>query len=793
MVCRNLARNAAHLALLLIALFALVACGGGGGDSGSSSSGSSSGGGGVGGSGGFALGATTASFRVLRGGRIPEDIRIPITVTGSRVAAVGAAFVNQVPPSWLRIGVEGTAPNYVLVLGLYGTNFPTSIDSATITVGTADSSGAVLASREVQVSYELVVGMAVGATPIDHSFVFGSSVASAPVSVTVGAAADKTWTITSNRSWLPVPGGNQTGNVTLTLSLNGAGTEAAPGGTATAQLVVQNIAEPVDRHVFNITAQIAAPRPVVSANPIRIGGFAGLDGNSTTVEVSLDTGTNAYPWTLSFDVPQSPDWLTSDVPGGNASSISPSPVTLRPGMAIGVPGNLTATAHFDAVVLGQTFRTSVPVTLRWHGQRLVPDQDGVAFSSFPSRPQPAVRTMRVRGSRDIDGIAWTAVSNQTWLTVTPSGVTGGDLTLQAEPSGLATDTVHLAEVTLTSTSANIERSERVRVGLWIGAANPLNISVNVADHTDDVVVNPVEPYAYLLSGGQVRIYNIYSGAEIHAVTDGIASGGGSLAVSSDGRTLYHANHITDELVSMDAASGAPLSSYQVVNNFGTPTDSDLIYTRVSGYPVLLTPLGNSGTTVFDVEAGTAIQSGLRLEPLRTVSHDGSRLFAIDGGSSGSTVRGYDMAFGALDGRTLQIRNVSVFSILGDGFTRQMCVSASSRRLYTLILGPLHEIDLSVNPPRFIREVPRPTSTTFSALDCNWNGRLYVSLGSSSGSVDNVLVIDPASGNSLGTFLGGPPASGQIVRLMRLSGDSRRMISVRTVSPGRAINFYDVPQ
>jgi hypothetical protein len=637
--------------------------------------------------------------------------------------------------------------------------------------------------------------------------VFGSSRTTEQISVTVGAPG-KSWTITSNQPWLPVPSTTQQGDGTLTLTVNGAGTGQAPDTTATAQLVVQNSAEPIDRHVLNISAAIVAPRPIVSVTPVALGGLTGLDGISRALEVSLDTGTNAYPVSVTLEAPQTPGWVVSDVPSANISSTQRATVTLSASPEIGTMGDYSATAHFDAVVANQTFRTSVPVTMKWHGQRLVPDLDGVAFSSFPSRPQPAARTMKIRGSRGMNNVPWTATSNQGWLTVTSSGVTGGNLTLTANPSGLATNTVHLAEVTLTSSSANIERSEKIRVGFWRGATNPANTAVNLTDFPFALVVNPVEPYAYALYGGAVHVYNIYTGVEIATFTGdfnnlvGGSSYPASIEISSDGSKLFVANSISERVMAVDAATGKLLAAYPSVNRFGGPLDSRLRYIRTNGYPLLLTPFGDLSTFVVDLEVGSGVQlarKGVQLfeefQALRTVSPDGSRMFTIDDASTTETVNEYALAFGVLGGRVLQVNVANAFYTFNGGNTRQMCVSASGTRLFTHNQGSMQEISLELEPPHHLRDVPIPALTSVSSIDCNWNGRIYAGLSTIGAPQNNVFVLD-STGNNVGSFLSGPADSGLFIHQMGLSGDSRRMVSTRGVavepSPLISLQFYDVP-
>jgi hypothetical protein len=794
-------RRMARVALVCLVLLSLAACGGGGGDDGGSGGGDR---------GGFTLGATTATFGALRNRAQPADVRIPITVTGSAVAAIGAAFIGQTPPPWLFVNIEGTGRNLTLVLRATDTSLNAGRYTSTVTIGSADQAGTVLTTREVQITYDVVIGMVVTATPQNTSFVFGSSLTTTQVNVSVGAPG-KSWTITSNQAWLPVPAGVQQGDANLALTLNGAGTGQAPGGTAVAQLIVQNTAEPIDRHVLTINAAIVPPLPIVSVTPVVLGGTTGLRPLSQQLNVSLDTGTNVHPWTLTLDTSQSPGWVASDVSAGNVSAVQHATVTLSAGSSIGAPGNYSGTAHFDVTVQNQTFRTSVPITLKWHGQRLVPEYAGIAFSSFPSGLRPATRTLSIRGSRGVSNVPWTAVSDQSWLSATQTGVTGGNLVLVANPAGLAADQLHLAQVTLSSTSAGIERNETVRVGLWIGSTNPVNVDLSpLPSFPFAFAVNPVEPYAYVLYDGEVHVYNVYSGTEIDVFSGGFEhSDGGttfptSMDVSSDGSTLYVANGLTARVLAVNAATGNLLATWQSTNGFGIPSDSQLRYTRTNGYPVLWTPFGDQSTVVIDLEAGAPVQltrTGFQLfqkfEPLRVLTPDGGRMFTIDSGSTTTSLSQFTTDFGVLGGRTLEINLANGSSTGTGGFVRELCISASGTRLYAHNMGSLQELAIDVEPPQSLREVPRPDppNTSVQALDCNWNGRVYVGLSTFSAPQNNAFAID-SSGNDLGSFLNGPANSGIIVGQMGLSGDARRVISTHVTPamplPAISLHFYDVP-
>jgi hypothetical protein len=547
----------------------------------------------------------------------------------------------------------------------------------------------------------------------------------------------------------------------------------------------------------------------VFINPLAIGGTSGLGQLSQLLNVSIPTGTNSYPWTLTLETPQTAGWLVSDKSGGNISATQHDELNLSLGLPIGASGNYTANARFDVAVLGQAFRTTVPIVLKWHGQRLVPAQNGVAFSSFPSRPTPAARTMKITGSRGMNGIAWTASSNQSWLTVTPNGVTGGNITLTPNSTGLASNALHMATVTLSSTNASIERSETIRVGYWKGSTNPGNVSVVLPLIPYAQAVNPVEPYAYVLYGSQVHVYHAYTGAEINTFTNvdfqnilnGAVSYPISIDVNSDGTVIYVANGLTNRLLAVNAATGAIQNTWTFDPPFNLPLDSRVRFTRTNGYPIVVTPFGDQQTAIIDLEAGARVQitsqnTSARLDSTRTFSPDGGRLFAMDGGSTSNSVNPYTFAFGVLGGRTLEVNSQLGANIPGSDFTRQMCVTAPGTRLYTSNSGAMQEVAIDGQTPVYLRDVPRDDfpGTSVQGLNCNWNGRTYAAVTAFEGDLDNVMVLD-ANGAQVGSFLAGPMNSGIIVNFLDMTGDSRRMITtnVEVAEPPRpSINFTNVP-
>jgi hypothetical protein len=253
---------------------------------------------------------------------------------------------------------------------------------------------------------------------------------------------------------------------------------------------------------------------------------------------------------------------------------------------------------------------------------------------------------------------------------------------------------------------------------------------------------------------------------------------------------------------VNAATGAITATYQMQDANVLPLDSSLHYTRTNGYPLLWTPFS---APVIDLEAGAPVQLtrfglplGTSFESVRALSPDGSRIFTIEGASNSTTIFEFTTAFGVLGGRSLEV-NVGGATFVNSGtFTRQMCVSADGKRLYSHNQASPQQVAIDVEPPHFTLEVtrPDPDHTSTGAIDCNWNGRLYVGLSSSTGPQDNAFVAD-AAGNNIGSFPSGPADSFQLIRQMGLSGDARRIVAARDepgtpTTPVFSLHFYDVP-
>jgi hypothetical protein len=765
-------------ALFLVAL--LASCGGGGGDGGG-------GGNGSGNTGEFTLGASSASFTAREQGALPAVRNISITLTGTGVAQLGAAFPAGQVPTWLAVDVTGSAPNYTLVLTVNTTDMPPGVRTATVLVGTTDSGGNVLRSRQVAVTYDLLANVQVASTPSSATVVFGSSEITQALTVPV-TAQNKTWTITSNVSWLQgLPVGDQQGSQSLNLTLNAANLAV---DSYSGVLTVQNTADAADRTSVTITVNVLAPTLTVAPDPVLLGGADGLGSTSQVLALTLNTGTNSHPYTVVLSDTDGIGWLKGSVPGGTVGS-NASSIMLDADRSTGIqPGEYSGSARFDVNVNGTTFTTAIPVALNLESHRLVVE-NGVALSTFPSR-QVLSRTLEVTSSRDRAAVPWSAQSNQSWLTVTQPAapVVGDDLTLTANPAGLA-DGQHIALVTLHSTDPTIDRDETIRVGFWVGSVDPTDVDAALPAQPVVLVTNPVEPLAYVHTlGANVYVYNVYSGALLNTFSVGGtgAQQAGAMSISSDGRVLYVLESITKVIYGLDAITGAQVSVFNTNPDviFQGSSVHGLSYLRPNGYPLVLTTYGEA----FDVETGLLINKDGGLESLRSFSRDQRRAYSLAFEFSPATPARSTLSYSALRGKVFSItRDATGATLNGPG--NDVCVGGTGSRVYVVPGGGYVSVLDPGTLANVAPDISTPTGVFIVSLACARNGNVYVGSKFLPVGDDDIRAYD-ASGASLGAFRAGPDFLD--LDEIRLSGDETRFASgYERFNFGQfAIAFRNVP-
>ena len=295
-----------------IGVFALSACGGGGG-----------GGGGDGDRGGFTLSTQTTTLT----GKIqatPPSQQIQVHLTQSGTASVVAGYRSGVTPApWLSAGLSGAGNDFTLVLSITpeGVTMAIGTYTTTLTVATNDSDGNTLKSRDIAVTFNLRDGLRIS----DVVNAFGTAGAASGAQTfqfTVLSPPGITWTAASNAGWITPPSGTHAGPGTFEVTLDNVG---LPAKTHVGAVTLTNAQDPTDTASLTVMFVLQAPGISISkvvpgnSGTVMLGGTTGFESKTIPVRVTLDTGTNEFPWTASVTTDGGGSWLVADVTSGMVS------------------------------------------------------------------------------------------------------------------------------------------------------------------------------------------------------------------------------------------------------------------------------------------------------------------------------------------------------------------------------------------------------------------------------------------------------------------------------------------
>lgn len=744
--------------LALAAVAALCACGGSGG----------SGGGGGSGDGGLVVTPTSLTFTYVIGGASPPSQTVSANWTATDAYYFAAAYQNGVTPaSWLSAstgtvsGRTGSISFTVSPLGTAGTR------TTTISMGIARQDGSIIAYRDVTVTY-VVTSFGTTPTAVSSSFVFGSSVAPATKTVSVSAPSPAAWTATADQSWIHLAAASGTTPSSVTLSFDPTGLAiGVHGGTVTFSAAGQTA---------RVAVTLTVAKPTVTVNPatVALAGLGGHDLSPKTVQVSLDTGTNAYPWTATTAA----DWMDLAQLATTVAS-TPTSFTIAPTAAAKTwPSGTTADANVTVTVNvnGVSVQKELSVSYAPDDLKLLVSDDGVALTSTPGLSRLS-RSVAVFTNRRLPG-SWTATSDQTWLEVTPAGTTDDALVLTADPTGLAADAVHEATVTVTSSDPGLAvTTATVRVGLWVGSVTPAD-PTSVAGSQVEVAADPVRPYAYVHDGGTaLTVLNVHTGAVVSTVP-ALAAALGSLAVSGDGAQLFAVDKTARKVVPVDLATMTPGAPWDLPAT--ATSGSRITYARTNGVPVVLTTEGS----IHDPATGASLAAYATPPSYGTTvaaSRDGSRVCRLVLGLSPSYQECH-----ALDARSSSAASSIAVgpARTGSGGTngKDVALSPDGTRSYVASGGVY---DFIVVDATAFGHLPTlgylPGDAYPVAVDVGFDGRVYCGAVTSLG--DTSVWVYEAGGTLVGSYDvwnvrdRGLAATGDGLRLVVASSPSTTIVTV----------------
>ena len=437
-----------------------------------------------------------------------------------------------------------------------------------------------------------------------------------------------------------------------------------------------------------------------------------------------------------------------------------SPASALLATVLALTGGMALLSPRESSALGET-STTIATSC---SKRLLVYENGASLSKFPSSSQLS-RSVSIGSESVVSGnTCWSATASVKWLSVQPSGK---NLVLTANPSGLTTDVVHMATVTVQSTNSPAQTAT-IPVALWVGSSDPGTITL--AQSTAAVATNPVEPFAYVSAGSSsVYAFNVYTGQLVKTFTN-VAPTVGSMVVSYDGVTLFAVDTTNYQIVALDAKGGKILNRYKLAGPISS--DFSFAYAKPAGNPTLFAP----GQGAIDVATGQLVSSPITntnsfYDPLIAATPNGARLAIVERGLSPGSIYTYTVSH-ANTGE-LTITAVASSTIAGEN-CQAMAVSQDGLRLYPACGWP-YEFDVyDGNTLQQVQTLPAVAYPNNAVMNSNGD---FVGGVNGLYETDDVFVFN-RKGYSLGVVPTTPQSysQGQGNNLLATSGDSTRVIS-----------------
>lgn len=763
--------------IVAAAAAALCACSGGGG-------GGSTGGDTGGTTGGLTVSPTQLTFVYVIGGSAPSQQLIFVNWTTNDARYVGAAYLKGgSKPGWLGMSTtqSSTSSHYQsLTVSVNTAGLTAGSQSTTFQVGIARADGSTIASRDVTVTL-VVKAFGAETTEISRTAVYGSSVAPDVASFPVRGSGT-TWTATVDPAdWLTVtPGsGNTSGGY--------AWVHFDPSGLATGayQGTVTFTSGQGATDTVPVTLTVVNPTFTITPSRVALDGLGGNDVSPKKVQVSLDTGTNAYP----YQVTTSAAWVelaevvTTACATPGVFTATPSVAAREWASADATTARITVTADVDGGAGVAHVSRTVVVASSPDRLKLLVDQDGVALARAGTLER-LTRSVEVRTNREV-AATWTAVADgsPSWLSVTSSGGTGTPLVLAADPAGLGTG-LYEATVTVHSSDARLAHAtETVRVGLWVGGVTPDAVTT-VSGSFREVATDPVRPYAYVADGtAALKIYNVHTGAQIGTLAGPTGTRLGGLAVSSDGARLWALDGLVpSRIVPFDLTTrtaGTPWAVPPPAYNGST-----LAYARTNGVGLLVGSWG----AIYDAETAVTVATYATPDSWSAVvaSRDGRRFCAIALGYSPT-----DLSCWPLANNTHLTPSIIVgaeqampWNTISSG--DDLALSPDGATLY-VAAGGVAVFDASL-PSGLPRVGTIAAGSGVRAVDVGPDGRIYAG-GGSYGVASSAWAFG-ADGSPLASYgLAYVPE-----RMTRVSGDGLRLVvgTGDTIPPATSLKLVTLP-
>ncbi|WP_019677694.1 BACON domain-containing protein [Arsukibacterium perlucidum] len=644
--------------LILLVLAALSGCGGGSSDAG-----------------GSYAGAFTLSQSAIRISGTPMSVstdrkQININITGKNVAYAGAAYTDgQTPVNWLNFEMSGSGSNYVLTLSVNPQLMSVGVSTASFSVGTTDSKGNLLTSKVVTVEVDLWQALTLSEHSKQNHMVYGAFAETLSVPISFTADNRTKWEVTSSVDWFTFDASSGQGGSNINGIVN---TSMLQPGTHNAVITLRDLTN-FSYHGFSYQIKLDMPTFEFSADENVIGGPKGIEQNSLPIQFSINTGEHSHAYKLSFETDNGIEWLSADEAEGYVNgngktlyirSIAPEDMT----------GTFNGKATLQLTVGELEFERVVDVTLNKELSQISLNVYAVALSSAPDQSL-LQRQINVFNSVNQEDFSWKATSDMPWLTVTASGGGNQALTVQADPSGLASEQTHYATVTVTSDEA--VNTEQIKVGFSILSSVPETRYFSLPG-IDDVypdrvshAVNPFKPEIVIGFENTLSVYNVYTAEPLYTLNNfGKIRG---IAYSVDGSKLFIFDKLNQQIQTLDAETGTELEVYHM--DQVQQEQLGLLHIKQNSKSMLLGVPGK----IFDTDTGLPLPLASKAITPAGLSLNANYSPALIVDNYGKL---YDFGYSLLNGGEVNsVIQRSIIKVNTGGFDRLACFESSGKYIY----------------------------------------------------------------------------------------------------------------
>lgn len=322
---------------------------------------------------------------------------------------------------------------------------------------------------------------------------------------------------------------------TTTATLSAAAIDSYGGGTGTIKQA--------------ITVNAPAPLPTINVSPATLS-FSYQSGGSvpSAQNVAVSSSGTAFNYTAST----SATWLTATPASGSTPgsvSVSVNPASLAAGTYTGTVSIASAGASNSPKTVAVTLNVTAAAL-----PTLTTNPASLNFTYQIGSSTPAAQAFAVASSGS--AVNFTTATSATWLSATPSGTTGGNVSVSINPSGLAAGTYN-GNVTITSAGA--ANSPKVAVSLTVTAAPVTTLTVSPASLSFTYQTGGAVPAGQPINvtASSAMSYTATSSGSWLSVTPGSGNTPGSLTASVNPSGLAAGNYTGTITVTAAGASNSP--------------------------------------------------------------------------------------------------------------------------------------------------------------------------------------------------------------------------------------------